>query len=348
MKTQLLFAALAVVLIAGCNRESSTTGGTTTASGSKSLKIVYIPKNTGNPYFDEVDRGFKDAAKELGADYTTIGPATADSTSQLPIIKDQIQRGVDIIAISVNSEDALDTTLEQARAKGIIVVTVDSDLKDPRHRDAAVLPADFNDIGPGQVELLGKLTDYQGDFAILSATSNAPNQNAWIEKMKETLKDPKYSKMKLVEIVYGNDDAAKSTTECEALLAKYPNLSGIISPTSVGLAAAAPVIQRAGVYPGGAKAVGKGLQLTGLSTPAQLKKFVDQGIVNGFQLWEPYKEGYVAACIGQQIKEGKVKPAADTEVEIPTLGKRKFSAKTELIGGDLITFDKSNIDKYKF
>ena len=191
-----------------------------------------------------------------------------------------------------NSPDALNTVLDQAKAKGITVITVDADLSgNESHRDAAVLPADFAEIGPGQVELLGKLTDYEGEFAILSATTDAPNQNAWIAKMKETLAQPKYSKMKLVETVYGDDEPQKSTTECEALLSKHPNLRGIISPTSVGLAAAAPVVERAGVYPGGAHAVGKGLQLTGLSTPNQLKKFVKNGTVSAFQLWAPYNEG---------------------------------------------------------
>ena len=63
--------------------------------------------------------------------------------------------------------------------------------------------------------------------------------------MKETLKDPKYAKMKLVDIVYGDDQPEKSTTVCEGLLSTHPDLRGIISPTSVGLAAAAQTIKLA-------------------------------------------------------------------------------------------------------
>lgn len=344
--------ALAIVGCSSGDKQATTTStGTTptaTSAGPK-LRIVYIPKNTGNPYFTEVEKGFKEAAAELNADFVSTAPATADTTSQIPTIKEQIQRGVDVIAISPNSPDALNAVLDQAKAKGITVITVDADLVgNETHRDAAVLPADFNEIGPAQLELLGKLTNYEGDFAILSATSDAPNQNAWIAKLNEALGDSKYAKMKLVETVYGDDDPQKSTTEAEALLTKHPNLRGIISPTSVGLAAAAQVVDRTGVYPGGAKAVGQGLQLTGLSTPNQLKKAVDKGAVTSFQLWEPRREGYIAAYLGSMIQKKEVTPAAGGTFKAGTMSDLKFTDKMEVVAGPLVTFDKANISKYDF
>lgn len=332
------------LLLFGCTK---TEGGATSSSGAGSatspkegrLKVVYIPKNTGNPYFDQVYKGFEDAAKEFDLEYTSTAPATAEATSQIPIIKDQIQRGVDVIAISANSPDALNPVLDQARARGIVVITVDSDLiGNESHRDAAVLPADFEEVGPSQAELVGKLTNYEGEFAILSATTDAPNQNAWIARMKETMKDPKFAKMRLVATVYGDDEPQKSTTECEGLLAKYPNLKAIVSPTAVGLAASAQVLDRAG----------KRIQLTGLSTPNQLKKFVKNGTVTSFQLWSPRDEGFLAAYLGAQIKRGKLKPTAGAEFDVPTMGKRKLSPKMEAIAGPVVTFDKTNIDKYDF
>ena len=57
--------------------------------------------------------------------------------------------------------------------------------------------------------------------------------------MKEELKKPEYSKIKLVKIAYGNDDDQKSFAETQGLLQAYPDLKGIISPTTVGIAAAA-------------------------------------------------------------------------------------------------------------
>lgn len=347
MKSASITLLFAGCLLVGCSSNSSEP--TPTASSTTRLKIVYIPKNTGNPYFSEVQKGFEDAAKEINADFVTTAPAIADATSQIPTIKEQIQRGVDVIAITPNSPDALNTVLDQARAKGITVVTVDADLVgNETHRDACVLPADFDEIGPSQLDLLAKQIGSEGNFAILSATTDAPNQNAWIAKLKTALADPKYSRMKLIDTVYGDDDPQKSTTECEALLAKYPDLRGIISPTSVGLAASAQVVERMGVYPGGPKATGKGLVLTGLSTPNQLRKAVDKGVVTSFQLWSPRDEGYVAAILAKGIHDKTITPTAGGTFKAGSKDGLKFSDKLEVIAGPLVTFDKANISKYDF
>ena len=153
-----------------------------------------------------------------------MAPATAEATSQIPFIEAQIQRGVEVIAIAPNSPDALNQVLKQAQDAGILVLTVNGDIVGSEEfRDAAILPVDFASHGPNQVELIGSLIGYEGEIAILSATTEAPDQNTWIAAMNETLKnDPKYAKMKLVATVYGDDQPEKSTTEMEALLANYP------------------------------------------------------------------------------------------------------------------------------
>src|SRR4029079_14421964 len=133
-------------------------------------------------------------------------------------------------------------------------------------------------------ELLGSLIGYKGKIAILSATTDAPNQNEWIQWMKEALKDPKYKEMELGDrVVYGDDQPEKSTTEAQALLTIYPDLKGIISPTTVGVAACAQVVESAG------KA--KDVAVTGLGTPNQMRRFIQNGTVKAFALWSPKDEG---------------------------------------------------------
>ena len=74
----------------------------------------------------------------------------------------------------------------------------------------------------------------KGEIAILSATANATNQNAWIKFMKDELKKPEYKDIKLVKVAYGDDDDQKSFQETQGLLQAYPNLKGIISPDHGG------------------------------------------------------------------------------------------------------------------
>lgn len=340
------FAILAVLALAafGCGPKSTTSEG-----GTEAAQLVFIPKSSGNPFFNRLAVGFEETAETNKFAYSEQAPATADATSQLQVIKDQVQRGASVIVLSANSPDALNEALDRARAKGVTVITVDSDLTgNESHRDLAVLPVDFSLVGASQIDLLGSQIGYEGEFAILSATVDAPNQNAWIANMKEALNDPKYAKMKLVTIVYGDDEAQKSSTEAESLLSKYPNLRGIVSPTSVGLAAAAQVLENSGKFPGGPKASNGGIVLTGLSTPNQMKKAVEKGVVAKFQLWDPADMGRVASYLAAQIRSGALKPAEGLEIDVPGFGKRKIGPNNIVIANELLTFDKDNIAKYDF
>ncbi|HEY1686738.1 MAG TPA: substrate-binding domain-containing protein [Tepidisphaeraceae bacterium] len=304
-------------------------------------KMVYIPKNTGNPYFEPLIAGFEKAASEAGAQADSVAPATADPTSQLPLIKAQVQRHVNVIAISPNSPEALNLAFKQAMQRGVTVICVDSDLTGHEDcRTAGVLTADPESVGRGQIELLGSLINYTGKFAILSATTDAPNQNMWIDVMKKTLSDPKYSKMQLVDTVYGNDEPQKSLTEAEALLERFSDLRGIISPTTVGVAACAQAVETAG------KA--QQVQVTGLGTPNQMRRFIQNGTIKAFALWSPYDEGYLAGYIGTQIAAGKLTPGVGVKFNVPGLGEREFREHNVVITGPPLVFTKSNIDQFHF
>ncbi len=305
------------------------------------LEIVYIPKNTGNPYFDSIIGGFEKAAGELGFNFTTVAPATAEATSQLPFIRTQIQRGVDVIAISPNSPDALNRVFEQAMNEGIKVIVVNSDIPGSEdYRDVAILPMDFEITGSSQVELMGSLIDYEGKIAILSATTDAPDQNYWIEGMKEALEESKYQDMELVEVAYGDDDPQKSTTEAEALLTKYSDLRGIISPTTVGVAAAAQVVENAGRAPE--------LQVTGLGTPNQMRRFIKNGTVEAFALWSPFDEGYLAGYLATELALGEIEAAEGVDFDVPGLGSRTIGENRVVITGPPTVFTAENIDDFNF
>jgi rhamnose transport system substrate-binding protein len=319
------------------------TGAFTGSRAADPVKIVYIPKNTGNPYFDSIVKGFEDGCKTLGCEFTTVAPASAEATSQIPFVTAQVQRGVDVIAISPNSPDALNEVFDRARAKGIKILIVNSDVPgNEAHRDAAILPTDFSSVGKQQVELLGSQIGYKGDVAILSATTDAPDQNVWIADMKKTLEsDAKYKDMKLVATVYGDDDPQKSTTEAEALLANQANLRGIIAPTTVGVAATAQVVETA------KKA--DAVKVTGLGTPNQMRRFVENGTVEAFQLWSPYNEGLLATYFGVGLKGGTIKNEAGATFDVPTLGSVKIGDKNVIITqASLTTFDKKNIGEFNF
>ena len=252
LKKSIISATAAVLLTAG-------------VSTAEDIDIVFVGKNTGNPYFDSLTQGFVDACEVIACNFEFVAPATAEATSQIPFLEAQIQRGVDVIAISPNSPDALNQVFQSARDKGIIVLTVNGDITgNEQYRDATILPTDFTKVGADQIEMVGSLIGYKGEIAILSATTEAPDQNYWIEGMIETIaNDPKYANMTLVATVYGDDQPEKSTTEMEALLANFPNLKGVIAPTTVGIAASAQVVQSRGIA--------DQVKVTGLGLPSEMR-----------------------------------------------------------------------------
>lgn len=308
------------------------------------VKIVYIGKNTGNPYFDSITGGFEDACKSLGCEFEFVAPATAEATSQIPFIEAQIQRGVNVIAIAPNSPDALNQVFDDARAKGILVLTVNGDITgNESHRDATILPTDFSKVGADQVEMVGSLIGYEGEIAILSATTEAPDQNKWIVGMNETLKsDAKYAKMTLVATVYGDDQPEKSTTEMEALLSNYPNLKGVIAPTTVGIAAAAQVVQSRGIA--------DKVKVTGLGLPSEMRDFIKDGTVTAFQLWSPYNEGWLAVHFALGLLDGSIKNEIGSSFDVPNLGTKTIIEPFNTINAQdgLTTFDAKNIDDFSF
>lgn len=229
--------------------------------------------------------------------------------------------------------------LKQAMSKDIKIVAYDSDTN-PDCRDLFINQASSEEIGRSEVKLLSEQIGGKGEIAILSATANATNQNTWIKFMQDELKKPEYSGMKLVKIAYGDDDDQKSFQQTQGLLQAYPNLKGIISPTTVGIAAAARYIS-------GSKYKGK-VALTGLGTPDQMRKFVKDGTVEAFELWDPKNLGYLAAYAAAALSSGQITGAQGEKFKAGKLGERTIGANGEVILGPPTVFDAKNIDQYHF
>lgn len=282
------------------------------APAAGALTFVLVPKNLGNPYFDTANVGAQEAAKELGVTVLYQGSAAADATQQIQLINSLIAQKVNGLAVAANDEDALVPTGKEAMDAGIPVVSWDSAIgKDGRvlHINQAVL----QDIGAIQIQMASDLAGPDGgEIAILSATSTAPNQNAWIEVMKEVLKQPEYANLKLVDVVYGDDDDTKSYNEAQALFKKYPDLKVIIAPTTVGIAASARAVTDENL-------IGK-VAVTGLGTPNQMREYVKNGASPQFALWNPADLGYLAIHILNALNTGQITGAVGDTFTAGRLG----------------------------
>jgi rhamnose transport system substrate-binding protein len=322
---------------------SSSTGSASTGStaGLKTgLKVFVVPKNLGNSYFTTADSansgGAIAALSALGETGTETSGTAATPASQIPAIQAAVSKGANALIVSATDPTALCPTLKSAMSRGITVVTYDSDA--PTCRSMFINQASTAQIGTSEVDVLAKEIGDSGQIAIVSAAASATNQNAWIGYMKTELK--KYPKMSLVSTVYGNDDPTTATQVTQGLLQQYPNLKGIISPTTVGIAAAAAVLDTS-------KYRGK-VALTGLGTPDEMKKYVSDGTVKEFELWNPADLGFLAAYAAVELASGKITGSAGQSFSAGKLGSYTVGADNTVLLGPPFVFSSSNIAQFNF
>ncbi len=302
------------------------------------LKIVLLVKSLGNGFFEAVADGGVEAAKELGnVESIYMGPSSSTAEGQIDIIETLIAQRVDGIAISANDKDALKPVTKKAMAAGIKVISFDSGIS-PGGRIVDLIPSDAELIGRQQVQLIAELCDYKGKVGIVSATAQATNQNLWIEWMEKEFKDPAYKDMELVDITYGDDSADKSYREAVGLMQKYPDLAGIISPTTVGVLAAAKAIEDEGMQ-------GK-VQLTGLGLPSEMQYYVENGTCGQMALWNPIDLGYTSTIILEALITGKVEGNEGDLIKVGRMGQIIIGKDGVSVMGTPFVFNKDNIAKF--
>jgi len=354
VRSRVLFAVLALAALLAVTACGSTKDDESSSSSSsskksagadpnaelkKGLKTVSIPKQLGNPYEEFEHSGVDEGMKELGGSNRISGPTDAGASTQVSIINAAVQSKPDALIIAGNDPNAIAPALKQAAQRGTKVVSMDSDVA-PDARSVFINQVTTELVGKNQVESIAKQIGNKGEIAILSATANATNQNAWIKVMKETLKDPKYKDMKLVKVAYGDDDDQKSFQETQGLIQAYPNLKGIISPTTVGVAAAARYLS---------KSPQKGkVKLTGLGFPNQMRKFINDGALEEIQLWVPKDVGYLAAQAAVALVSGRITGKEGEKFKAGRLGDYTIGKNGEVVLGPLTTFTKDNIDDFDF
>ncbi|WP_202078749.1 rhamnose ABC transporter substrate-binding protein [Caldalkalibacillus salinus] len=325
-----------VVLSTACGSAPTDTAGD---GDEKRFAIVF--KNTGNPYGEKLMEGFQEAIEELGYEAILRAPDQPTAEGQIQIIEELIAQNVDAIAISANDADALQPALQKAMNRGIKVLSLDSAVNS-ESRMVHINQADPERVGRIQIEAISEMIGGEGQIAVLSATSQAANQNLWIEWMQEELKEPEYENMELVRVAYGDDLRDKSVSETEALLQSYPNLKGIIAPTTVAIAAAGRVLTE--------NELQGEVELTGLGLPSEMAEYIENGVCQWMYLWNPIDVGYLTGYAAHALVEETITGETGESFDAGRLGSKEIVEDgdgTEIMLGDPFRFDADNIDEWK-
>ena len=335
---RVLSVALLAVLVAaavscGVGQAPSQGGG---GGGGGPAKICMMPKLVGIPYFNASEKGAKEAAKELDVELVYDGPTEAKAALQSQMIEQFIQQQCGAITVAANDPNALAPAMKKAGDAGIATGAWDADVA-PDARDVFVNQATFKAIGYELVDVMAEQTNGKGKFLVVTGSLTAPNQVAWLKQMRARMKE-KYPDMSIAAVEPGEEDLQKGIDLTKNYLRANPDTAGVFGITSVALPGAAEAVEqlgREGEVP-----------VTGLSTPNEMKPYLDSGAVEKFVLWNPVDLGYLAVYVADAQIKGDL-PKSGT-FKAGRLGEVKMIAPDEVLLGPPLVFSKKNIDEYDF
>ena len=332
VRVALLMALVLVVASCGVGQQPSQGGGGD--GGPK--KICMMPKLVGIPYFNASEKGAKEAAQELDVELVYDGPTEAKAALQSQMIEQWIQQQCGAISVAANDPDALAPAMKKAGDAGIKTSAWDADVaKDAR--EVFVNQATFEAIGYDLVDVMAEQTGGKGEFLVVTGSLTAPNQVAWLKEMRERMKE-KYPEMSIASVEPGEEDLQLGIDITKNYLRANPDTAGVFGITSVALPGAAEAVEQEGLE--GEVAV------TGLSTPNDMKPYLQSGAVEKFVLWSPVDLGYLTVHVANAQLEGNL-PKSGT-FKAGRLGEVKLLAEDEVLLGPPLIFTQENIDEYNF
>ena len=299
------------------------------------VTVAMMPKNKGNPYFVSCRQGAEEAAKALGVTLLWDGPTETDPAKQNEVVEAWITRGVDVIAVSVENREAISTVLRKARGRGITVITWDADAQ-PDARDYFVNQATPRGIAETLAGHAARLMEGQGEFAVITGSLTAANQNEWLRHLRDVLAE-KYPEMKMVDVRPSDDDRKRAFDETQTVLKVHPEVKVIMAIASPAVPGAAEAVKQSGRTD---------VRVTGLGLPNASRPYLEDGVLDSAVLWNTKDLGYLTVHAAHALATGALAPGA-TSLQAGRLGPVRIDG-DEVILGTPFTFTKDNVAQFDF
>jgi rhamnose transport system substrate-binding protein len=325
--------------MAACTKKNQAAEPGASASGGGTVKVAFVPKLQGIPYFEAMNAGGKEAVSKLtGVQWLYQGPTSADAAAQADIVNSYIQQKVSALFIAPNDPDSMAPLIKQGIDAGIKVGTSDTDAPNSE-RQLMVLMASAQGIGEADTDALMKAMGGKGKFAIVSCGETAAQLNQWIAEIKK-YSAQKYPNATLVDTVYAGEDVSKATQMATDLMNAHPDIKGFLGVCSTAGPGVAQAVQNAGK-------VGK-IFTVGMGTPNDMKKYLQNGAASAGVLWDAKALGCLTAWAGQQLAQGKGFQATQPVSACGLDGVSYDTSTKVLLMGKPLTFTKETAGNYNF
>ncbi|WCG22842.1 substrate-binding domain-containing protein [Vagococcus lutrae] len=308
-------------LLVGCggkNKEAEKGGDG--AKGKGDHLVVFVPKLSGNAFFESGNDGAQEMAKKNNFTVKYDGNPEASVANQVTIINNAIQQGADALSVSAVDATGLDDVLKQAMKAGLAVTTWDSDVS----ADARTLM-----VSQGTPEQLGEMLVEMGKEGLENrgkdpekdpikyvwhySQSTVADQNSWQKAGEDYIKE-KYPNWENVapDNYYSEQNAEKAITVGEAILSAHKDIDLVIANDSTALPGQLQAAQNNGLTK-------EDVTITGFASPNSIKDYAKADVIDRWGLWDVKVQGGMAVYLANYLASGNKVKIGD-KIEIPDIG----------------------------
>ena len=298
------------------------------------LTVAFIPKLTGNAFFESANAGAQKYAKEWGFTVDYQGSPNAAVADQVNVINNAVASGVDAICVSSVDATGLDSALNEAKAAGVTVVTWDSDVS---NTSRSLM------VSQGTPDILGKMLVDMGVDSLTKrgkdpkkdtikycwhySQATVADQNSWQVAGEAYIKEmfPNWENV-APSNYYSEQDAEKAVSIGSSILEAHADIDLIICNDSTALPGQCKAAQNKGLTK-------KDVTITGFASPMSIKDYCAAGVIEQWGLWDCGVQGamgcYLAAYLaaGNEVRVGE-------KLNIPNIGEVEIMPNDSLVAGD--------------
>ncbi|WMJ84733.1 substrate-binding domain-containing protein [Oscillospiraceae bacterium LTW-04] len=328
----------------------------------KGKTVVFVPKLTGNAFFESANKGAQEYAKSWGFTVDYQGSPNAAVADQVQVINNAIATGADAICVSSVDATGLDSALTDAIAAGMTVVTWDSDVSDTARSLM---------VSQGTPDLLGKMLVDMGADSLKNrgvdpvkdevkycwhySQATVADQNSWQVAGEAYIKE-KYPNWVNVapSNYYSEQDAEKAVSIGASILEAQKDIDLIICNDSTALPGQLKAVQNAGLTQ-------KDITITGFASPMSIKDYCEAGIIEQWGLWDCGLQGGIGVYLAAYLAAGNTVKVGD-KLDIPNIGTVEIMPNDCLVEGattaptnngvvllpERAVFNKDNVNNYDF
>lgn len=321
--------------------ESSAPAESTTVASVEGKTVAFIPKLTGNAFFESANDGAQKFAKEAGFKVDYIGDSTASVSAQVAVINQAVASGADAICISTVDAAGVSDALKEAKKAGLTVCTWDSDSQvDDRELMVSqgtpeVLAQMLVDMSVAGLKDRG--IDPEKDpvkYAWHYSQATVTDQNSWQVAGEKLIKE-KYPNWTNVQPdnYYSEQDAEKAITVGEAILDAHKDIDLIICNDSTALPGQLQAAENKGLSK-------KDVTITGFSSPNSIKQYCQNDTIYNWGLWDCGTQGAMGCYVAAYLAAGNKVKVGD-KINIPGIGEVEVLPNNSIAEG-VSTADENN------